>query len=1074
MLANKPGASHRLAPTPFRPVHGGQLHNFPGLIVYDKDTRRQCNFGDERQMSSDYLFRGGIEELDPDVAELIQRETARQQDKLILIPSESTVPFAVRHALSSAFHNIYAEGYPLESTRAMSQSAILDYDERLPEFRRRADLRYYKGTEFANMVESLARRRAAELFAANGFSADQLFVNVQPLSGAPANNAVYTALLDVGDTVMGMDLIMGGHLTHGSRANRSGRFYNIVSYGIDPQTERIDYRRMRELALEHQPRLIIGGYSSYPFAADWAAYREIADEVGAYLLADVAHVAGLIAAGVYPNPVGIADVVSFTTHKTLNGPRGAALITHRRDLARKLDRAVFPGEQGGPHINSIAALAVALRLATSEQFKQLQRQTVVNASRLAGRLQARGWRLPHGGTDTHLLLLDCKTCQGADGTALSGDMAARILDLAGIVVNRQTIPGDTSAFRPSGIRLGAPWITQRGITEPGIDELADIIADLLGACVPYSLTGRIRPLARAKVDFDALQDAAQRVRELVSRLGIDTDASVPSPAAGDAIDVSGRKAQALLHGALTSNVDRLAVGESQPTNLLERDGSLIARGELWRRDDNTYQLLPEGDCRRVWDWLHALSDGYALLDEDDPSVTLPGSVRITVAEAGVSPRRSDSEVAEKAHFVGIQALPDQRPALPAFDPAIASVDMLQETPLHSLHQSLGAKMAPFAGWEMPLWYKSVAAEHAAVRESAGVFDVAHMGVLEISGAGAARFLHYLTSNDVLSLRLGRSQYSFLLDVDGGVLDDLLVYRLDNQRFLAVVNAGNSAKVWAWLSAAQAGEVMLDRLFPARGIENRENVQLRDLRVTADMGDRRALIALQGPRSRDILLQLLDSADHAQARGLTWSDIMTTRQGWQVSRTGYTGERVAYELFVPPQQAADIFQQLIDLGAAPCGLAARDSLRIEAGLPLYGHELAGELGLNPAEAGFGSFVKLYKPFFVGKRAFIESEGARKHQVSRFALDARGGRPAQPGDPIVNARGRVVGTVTSCAADAQGKQVGLALMDSGSRKVGTRLEVYAGSARTRGLDASKTSIGTRIPVPQPLTIQPAFKK
>ena len=308
---------------------------------------------------NDFLFRGGINELDPDVAELIRHETARQQAKLIMIPSESTVPFAVRDALSSAFHNIYAEGYPLENSRRMSQSEILDYAQRLPEFRRNADQRYYKGTEYANILESLARRRAAEVFAGNGCSADDLFVNVQPLSGAPANSAVYTALLDVGDTVMGMDLIMGGHLTHGSPVNRSGKYYNIVSYGIDAATEKLDYDRMRKLAQEHKPRLIIGGFSSYPYAADWDAYREIANEIGAYLLADVAHVAGLIAAGVYPNPVGIADVVSFTTHKTLNGPRGAVLITHRHDLSTKLDRAVFPGEQGGPHINAMAGLAVA-------------------------------------------------------------------------------------------------------------------------------------------------------------------------------------------------------------------------------------------------------------------------------------------------------------------------------------------------------------------------------------------------------------------------------------------------------------------------------------------------------------------------------------------------------------------------------------------------------------------------------------------------------------------------------------------------------------------------------------------
>ena len=362
--------------------------------------------------NKDFLFRGSVEELDAEVAELIRHETARQQEKLILIPSESTVPFAVRSAISSSFHNLYAEGYPLDNSRKMTQSEILDYEQRLPEFRRNADQRYYKGTEYANILEALARRRTAELFASNGLGADDLYVNVQPLSGAPANNAVYSALLNVGDTVMGMDLIMGGHLTHGSPVNRSGINYNIISYTIDPVTERLDYDQIRDLALEHKPRLIIGGFSSYPFAADWKKFRSIADEVGAYLLADVAHVAGLIAAGFYPNPVGIADVVSFTTHKTLNGPRGAVLITHRRDLSRKLDRAVFPGEQGGPHINTMAGLAVALGIANSERFRQLQRRTLDNALRLAAKLESRGLRLPYGGTDTHLLLVDCKSIAG--------------------------------------------------------------------------------------------------------------------------------------------------------------------------------------------------------------------------------------------------------------------------------------------------------------------------------------------------------------------------------------------------------------------------------------------------------------------------------------------------------------------------------------------------------------------------------------------------------------------------------------------------------------------------------------
>ncbi|HRF96079.1 MAG TPA: hypothetical protein PLZ51_12830, partial [Aggregatilineales bacterium] len=254
----------------------------------------------------------------------------------------------------------------------MTEAEILDYNARLTEYRRGADLRYYKGTEYANIVESLARRRAAELFATNGLSADALYVNVQPLSGAPANSAVYTALIKPGDVIMGMDLIMGGHLTHGSPVARSGKQYTVVSYGINHETGDIDYDQMMRLAMEHKPKILIGGYSSFPYQADWAKYRAVADACGAYLLADIAHVAGLVAAGVYPSPVGIADIVTFATHKTLGGPRGAIVITHRKDLSAKLDRGVFPGEQGGPHMNSIAALAVALKLANTDQFRTLQ------------------------------------------------------------------------------------------------------------------------------------------------------------------------------------------------------------------------------------------------------------------------------------------------------------------------------------------------------------------------------------------------------------------------------------------------------------------------------------------------------------------------------------------------------------------------------------------------------------------------------------------------------------------------------------------------------------------------------
>ena len=1045
--------------------------------------------------SNDFLFRDGIDQIDPEVAELIRHETARQQDKLILIPSESTVPAAVRKALSSPFHNLYAEGYPLSNSRRMTQAQILDYEQRLPEFRRNADQRYYKGTEYANILESLARRRAAEIFQGKGLEADDLYINVQPLSGAPANNAVYSALLNVGDTVMGMDLIMGGHLTHGSPVNRSGINYNIVSYSINPESEKLDYEQMMQLALEHKPRLIIGGFSSYPFAADWDEYRKIADAVGAYLLADVAHVAGLIAAGVYPNPVGIADVVSFTTHKTLNGPRGAVLITHRRDLSSKLDRAVFPGEQGGPHINTMAGLAVALRLATTEKFRDLQAKSLVNAERLATKLCERGFRVPYGGTNTHLLLLDCKSIVGADGTKLSGDMAARILDLAGVVVNRQTIPGDTSALRPSGIRLGATWLTQRGINEAQIDELGDIIADVLGACLPFSLTGRVRPLARAKIDFDVLQAAQRRSRALSAQLGIDTDAAADGyphfyQLDHDAVEscleisVSGAPSKVgdFLQMVLSSDVAALSDGERQPTRVLEKDGSAMASGSVERLSKSKYRLTLAGWADRAVAWMRSLSDGFVLFDDSDVHAKVPGPVSVRVIGAGEPEMLADSAgYADKTYCIGMNGeLYPRQPAadLAKFEPEVAAVDMLQETPLHALHLELGAKMAPFAGYDMPLWYRSVSEEHSAVRSSAGIFDVAHMGVFDIRGSGAEDFLDQITTNDVKRLKVGSSHYTYFLDVDGIPLDDLMIYRLAEAHFLVVVNASNNDKNWQWLQALIKGEVMIDPRHPSRRLSGTGRFQLRDLRLRQWGAERRVDIALQGPKSRDCLLSLDGSADDkARIKRLKWAGVtQVTLGGFDliVSRTGYTGERVAYELFAHPDQAAPLFQALVAAGVTPCGLAARDSLRTEAGLPLYGLELAGELNMNPADAGFGAYVKLYKPFFVGKAAFIAHEAQRKFQVSRFRMDNRGARPAHYGDPIVSPRGRVVGKVTSCNIDSEGYQLGQALMEKGFRKVGTQLALYAGTARAKTTDLGNLSLTERIRMPEPVTILTRFPR
>ncbi len=1047
---------------------------------------------------TDFLFRGDLSEIDPDVAQLVEHETARQARYLILIPSESTVPAAVREALGSAFHNIYAEGYPLEETRTMTESEILDYNARLPEYRRFADKRYYKGTEYANIIESLARRRAAELFATPDYPPEKLFVNVQPLSGAPANNAIYTALLKVGDTVMGMDLIQGGHLTHGSPVNRSGINYNIVSYGVDPETERLDYDAIMALALEHKPKMIIVGYSSYPFAPDFHKFREIADAVGAYLLADIAHVAGLVIGGEYPNPVGIADIVNFTTHKTLNGPRGAVIITHKADLAAKVDKAVFPGEQGGPHMNTITALAVALRLAHTEQFKELQHQMVRNAARLADRLTEHGLHIPHGGTDTHLLVVDCKSVVGPDGTPLSGDMAARILDLVGIVLNRQTIPGDTAALRPSGIRIGTPWITQRGFGDAEIDRMAEIIATVLKACVPFSYAGKRRPEARAKIDFETLQWAKSAVRDLADGIGIDTEAEAQEyphfyymdaktePSGWHTLSIKGEMAESFLQTALTSDVAALRNGDQQATWLLKPDGSAISQGVLEKGADG-YRLHLASNSNYAAAWLRSLSDGFVLIDPSDPYAKVPGPVDVQakgatdVAQLKAAAKNAEDGYATKGYFIGMhgEAFSGPRGAdLPEFIWQEAENDSLLTTPLHSLHQQLGAKMVGFAGYDMPVWYTSVTEEHLAVRNHAGIFDVSHMGVFDASGPGAVEFLEAVTTNEVSKLPIGESHYTYLLDTNGIPLDDLMIYRLGEEYYLLVVNASNNDKNWAWLNAVKNGEVRIDRNEASLTLSG-AGFELRDLRATSAGADQRVDLALQGPASKNILLSLEGTeADKAAVSGLAWADVAQVQLGrfdLIVSRTGYTGERIAYELFVHPDQAAALFKTLVDLGVVPCGLAARDSLRTEAGLPLYGHELAGPLSLNPADAGFGTYVKLWKPFFVGKAAYIEHEWARDAEVIRFRLDAKNARPPHQGDPIIDNRGRVVGIVSSCTIDSDGYQLGQAYLKNEFASEATPIAVFAGSARTKnGKAPGELHMGDKISMPEAATVLSRFPK
>lgn len=1064
----------------------------------------------------DFLFRGDLAEIDKDVAALTELEALRQARKLILIPSESTVPQAVRQTVGSVFHNIYAEGYPPTDWRWMDEETILDIDARLAELRRYGSKRYYQGTEIADIVESLARRRTAERFANERVRVDDLYVNVQPLSGAPANSAVYTALLEPGDTLMGMDLLHGGHLTHGSPVARSGLQYNVISYGVRPDTEKLDYDDILQLALEHRPKIIIAGYTSYPWAPDWEKFRTIADTVGAYLLADVSHTAGLIIGGVFPSPIGIADVVMFTTHKTMAGPRGAVLLTHNMSLAKKIDRGVFPGEQGGPHVNNIAALAVAMKIAGSVQFKALQQQTVYNARRLANSLQEHGMRIVYGGTNTHMLLVDVGAIKGEDGTPLSGDMAARLLDLAGLVCNRNTIPGDTSAFRATGIRLGTNWVTQRGFRESEMDQVAATIADLLLAAHPYSYAKSFSGLNwRAKIDYRTLVEAQQQVHQLAKQAGIDyaiptleayyeeADAAaehfrvLPDDEPSEkwhCIEINGKQAGAFLNHALTSDVMALGYGEWQTSWVLNGEGEALAQAIVERLTQDVYLVHVARNVDEIAQWLISLSDGYTQFDPSDIHAKITGPVSVSVLPDAVALHRfEDLQLADvptpgagldytKSYFVGchgdnLDVAPGD--ALETFIWEEPAEDGLLQTPLHDLHLELGAKMVPFAGYDMPVWYTSVSEEHQATRTQAGLFDVAHMGVFEITGESAEDFLNDVTTNDITLLAPGEAHYSYLLDIDGIPHDDIFVYRLAPTRFMMVVNASNNDKDWAWLNAVKNGEVIIDPERPWVKANGHQRVQLRDLRATSSGDDRRVDLALQGPASRDVLLSLEGSdEDKAKIRRMKWAEVIeVTLAGYDlvISRTGYTGERVAFEIFVHPEQAAALFRLLVNQGATPCGLAARDSLRTEAGLPLYGHELAGDLKMNPADAGFVSFVKTWKPFFVGKRAFMEHEAQRDHVCTRFRMDHKGVRPPHAGDPILDRRGRVIGTVTSCSIDMDGYQTGQALLKTEYIAEGTPLLVFSNAARSKaGKSPAALTMGDRATVPDTATVLSRFPR
>ena len=1201
---------------------------------------------------SDFLVREDLSEVDPDTDLVIGFEEERQAQKIILIPSESICPRAVRQALGSVFTNIYAEGYPpLRMTRE-EEELLLNFGYELAFYRRYADRRFYKGCDYVHFLEALAQRRIAKCFATDKIGADEIYVNIQPLSGAAANNSVYEAFVEPGETVMGMALPHGGHLTHGSEFNRSGKRYHIVSYEVDPVTEKLDYDQIKRLAIEHQPRMIIAGYTSYPWAADWEKFREIADAVpgGAILLADVAHPAGMIIAGVYPTPIGYADVITLTTHKTICGPRGAVILTTDEEKAKLMDSAVFPGEQGGPHVNKFAAIAVALKIAQTEKFRRLQERIVENAVALSDALEKRGLRIAYGGTNTHLLCIDLNAIPKKTGFPLKGETAARILDLCGIVVNKNTIPGDTSAADASGIRLGSPWVTQRGFGPEEMDKLAGLIHQVLINILPFSYIGLRGDLPRGKIDPAIMEEVKRGVKELVAEAGdkvaresgyphyyIPTKTTIQeTPLLGEhlrlgakiaehhgwkmplhygdrakereaiknsaalfdlgdmgLLEVSGERAKALLQGVTTNDVTRLEPGEGQRSFILGEKGwvmddLLILRLKSGRWGWDHYLLMTNpANTERVKEWLRALSDGYTLFDHEDLMAKIEGPAVVENLHEGAQERQKtvvgvhgprsweilqrveaalpklEQFHAWEGEIAGIPTLlcrtgygdDDQgfeiilprerapelwnllleegvRPAglqvrealreeagLPSYDgspvdglslyrggyaslfalskpyfvgqkaivkevkPEAEKREFVYEpeegeprrTPLYPEHLKLTKKIIPFAGWEMPVWYTRIAEEHKAVRETAGLFDVGHMGVLEIAGPHATRFLDVVTSNYISWLKDGQSMYGYILDPDGHVMDDVMVYRRAGDLYMMVTNAVNHEKILAWLLAVNSREFLIDRDYPFREIEG--SVTIRELKDPSCGKDQRLDMALQGPNSLAILRRLVQNPRLERTlSGLRRSEFIETEilsLPLIISRTGYTGEEIGFEFYIHPLDAVLLWQRLLeageDLGIRPTGLGARDSTRTEAGLPLYGHELAGPHDISPLEAGYGAFVKFHKPFFIGRKALLEKETKREREILRFRLNTRGGRMLKQGDLVVDKRGRYIGTVTSCAL-VDGYQLGMAYAKREYNREGTQTGVFTlpRGEEAPGKPIGALALGDTVPLHQEATV------
>lgn len=1164
-----------------------------------------------------FFFEETLERIDPETDYIIKLEEERQTKKIMLIASESICPKPVKEALASVFTNLYAEGYPHMRYIRDERDELMDFDRQLPFHRRYSDRRYYKGVEYVDFIEALAQKRCAELFSSEHTPAERIFCNVQPLSGAAANNAVYEAFLEPGDTVMGMALDSGGHLTHGSESNRSGRFYNIVPYTVNPESGLLDYDAIKQLAIDHQPKMIIAGYSAYPWNIDWNKFREIADAVsgGCILHADIAHTAGLVAAGCFSNPVGIADVTAFTTHKTLCGPRGAVIITTNEEKTKLIESAVFPGEQGGPHICNIAAKAVNFKIAQSEEFKALQEKIVENAQYLAKALEDRGLTLAYGGTNTHIVLIDLKAVKTPTGYPLTGEAASRILDMCGLTANKNAISGDDNPVHPTAIRLGTTWVTQRGAGRTEIERIAELVCKVLTNIHAFEYIGGIGTIGRGKIDFALMEEIKSEVAQLedcLAREEINLKSSYPHYyALGSAreretclravhenlksslddfhgcimplnygvpesefqaatnsaalfdlwdmgvLEIAGDtdRVMPFLQQALTKDVSDLTPGQSAHSFILRGDATVMDDVQLLRMDSeketrSRYLMLTNtANTEQLKTWLRALSDGYILFDTEDVFLKVEGPITVRdlygVEEperlsglalfgpksgdilAGIAPEVSNlqpsnlvsvnlagedviishdmmgdidyyhlftnpSHVLDLWNLIldkgaehgiapsGIQVRERIRKesglplydgntifdVLPLYEQNNDLIDLdksyfvgqrllrenvkqestkmvkkqyryepqgspVKKSCLYEEHAKLTKKIVPFAGWEMPLWYTKISEEHKAVRETAGLFDVSHMGVLEISGEHATRFMDFVTANYLPMLKVGFSHYSYILNPDGKVLDDVFIYRIEHNRYMMVVNAVNNDKILAWLNAVNSREFVIDKSNLANEIEH--SVTIRDLKNESSGEDRRVDISLQGPNSFKILCACVHGETKARLKRLRKFEFMHADiddMKLIISRTGYTGEEIGFEFYVHPDEAPRLWNLLMakgeQYGIKPAGLGARDSTRTEAGFPLYGHELEGEHEIDPIEAGYGSFVRFHKPFFIGRKELLLRHLETNRAVARFRMKEKGIRAVRPGYVVYNMDGENIGTVTSSVL-VEGLQYGLALID-----------------------------------------------